>query len=500
MTAGIAYRVALNTALMVLAASCQSRTDEPGTKTTPDGTPAQRSGSHTSTSTSTSAVRPAIEISARPAFARTAAEAGSLSDIAEAAVKSVVNVATERMAAPRQRSPYSDHPFFRQFRPRESERKAQSLGSGVIVRGDGLILTNNHVVANATAIRVTLFDGSEWPAKLVGNDPKSDIAVLRMLKLPKQIHPIRFADSAKVRLGQVVLAIGNPFGVGQTVTMGIISATGRANVGIVDYEDFLQTDAAINPGNSGGALVDMRGYLIGINTAILSKSGGYQGIGFAVPTGMAKPIMDSLVKHGKVVRGWLGVMIQTLNRELADAMKLSTQRGVIVSGIEPDSPAAKAGLQRGDVIVALDGKPLHSVGRLRSWIASRGSGAKISLRLLRDNKTMEIPVALGELPDQVARLGASQGTLGGLTVETLDDNQRRKLGLSRRMQGVVVTELSPQSRAYQAGLRSGDVILELNRTPMPDSLRFHNHYNRAKGKLLLLVFREGSSLYLLLEK
>jgi serine protease Do len=444
--------------------------------------------------------KPLIEIFARPAFARTGVKEGSLSDIAESAVKSVVNVAATRLTAPRRTSPYTDHPFFRQFRRRAPERKGQSLGSGVIVSTDGLILTNNHVIAKAASIRVKLYDGSEWQATLVGSDPKSDIAVLRLSKLPAKLFPIRFADSSKVRLGQVVLAIGNPFGFGQTVTMGIISATGRANVGIVDYEDFLQTDAAINPGNSGGALVDMRGRLIGINTAILSKSGGYQGIGFAVPTGMAKPIMESLVKHGKVVRGWLGVMIQTLSRELADAMKLSVQRGVIVSGVEPDSPAAKAGLKRGDVIVALDGKPLDSVPRLRSWVASRGAGAQIRLRLLRDNKPTEIAVTLGELPDQVARLGPSQGTLGGLTVETLDDNWRRKIGLPSRMRGVVVTELLPASRAYQAGLRSGDIILELNRLPMADSLRFYTHYKRAKGKLLLLVFREGSTLYLLLEK
>ena len=252
--------------------------------------------------------------------------------------------------------------------------RENSLGSGVIVRKSGVILTNNHVIEGASKIRVTLSDGRDFDAEVVGADPKSDIAVIKMLKPPKDLAPIALGDSDSLRLGEMVVAIGNPFGLGHTVTMGIVSAKGRANVGIVDYEDFIQTDAAINPGNSGGALIDLQGRLIGINTAIASRSGGYQGIGFAVPSNMARAVMNSLLKHGRVVRGWLGVAIQPVTKDLQRAMGLKTTKGVLISDVMQDSPAARSGIKRGDVI-ELAGETLRDPVHLRNRVAAAGSGA-----------------------------------------------------------------------------------------------------------------------------
>jgi serine protease Do len=445
--------------------------------------------------------KPPLNIFAKPAFAQATqgVREVTLSDIAERAVRSVVNISSTRLI--NQQQPYHDHPFFQGRRP-PLQRRAQGLGSGVIVSSDGIVMTNNHVIAKATAIKVILHDGREYDAKLVGTDPKSDLAVLRLQGKLENLEPLAFGRSEKVRLGEVVLAIGNPFGVGQTVTMGIVSATGRANVGIVDYEDFIQTDAAINPGNSGGALVNLRAELIGINTAILSKSGGYQGIGFAVPSAMAQPIMESLLRHGRVVRGWLGVVLQDLNRDLARALRLAVERGVLVTDVQPESPAAKSGLRRGDVILGIDrqGKKALSVSRLRSTIASRGANAKVKLSVVRAGKAVEVDVVLGELPDQVAHLSRSQGALGGLTIKTLSDELRDQLRLPPDAKGVIVEKIETGSAAASAGLQAGDLILELNRRPIKDTLEFSTIYRQASGKILLLVYREGTTLYLLLEK
>jgi S1-C subfamily serine protease len=267
----------------------------------------------------------------------------------------------------------------------------------VIVSADGVVLTNHHVVRGAKSIRVTLADRREIPARLVGADPKSDLAVLRLKGPLKNLKAITFGDSDKMRLGSVVLAIGNPFGVGQTVTMGIVSAKGRANMGIVDYEDFIQTDAAINPGNSGGALVDMQGRLVGINTAILSRSGGYQGIGFAIPARIAKHVMGSLLRHGKVRRGFLGVRIRSVTPALSRDLGLRTQRGVLIADVEPSSAAARAGLKQRDVVLRVDGIRVDSSGRLRSIIANRPPGARVKLRILRGRKARTVSVTLGAL-------------------------------------------------------------------------------------------------------
>ena len=324
----------------------------------------------------------------------------SISDVAERVVDSVVNISTTQTVAD---GPFIFDPFFADpsspsFGAPDT-RKAQSLGSGVIVSADGKILTNAHVVRNADEIMVTLHDGTDHKAKVLGVDPKSDLAVLRVTDAKVKLEPLAFADSSRLRLGEVVLAVGNPFGVGQAVTMGIVSATGRASVGIVDYEDFIQTDAAINPGNSGGALVNMKGELVGINTAILSRSGGYQGIGFAIPTNMAKPIMDMLIKDGKVSRGWLGVTLAPLDAQ-AQA-RFGVASGVLVAQVGDGTPAAKAGLSAGDVITAVDGTGVKDVGKLRNAVAIKGAGKVTTLDIRRDGKPSQIKVTLGNLPETV---------------------------------------------------------------------------------------------------
>ncbi len=325
-----------------------------------------------------------------------------ISDVAESVVESVVNVSTTQIT---DGGPFVVDPFFTDPSSPSygapDPRKSQSLGSGVIVTEDGKILTNAHVVQNAAEIRVTLHDGSDQEAKLIGIDPRSDLAVLRLVGTVGKLKPLRFADSSKLRLGEVVLAVGNPFGVGQAVTMGIVSATGRGAVGIVDYEDFIQTDAAINPGNSGGALVNLRGELVGINTAILSRTGGYQGIGFAIPTAMARPIMDMLIKDGKMSRGWLGVTLAPLDAKAAT--RLGVARGVLVAEVGDRTPAARAGLVAGDVITAVDGVEVREVGKLRNAVAIKGAGKAATFEVSRDGKQRTVKVTLAALPEAAPR-------------------------------------------------------------------------------------------------
>lgn len=406
-----------------------------------------------------------------------------IADIAEKAVGSVVNISTEKVVKRARGGGPMQDPFFRRFfgdrvpqMPRE--RREQSLGSGVIVGDDGLILTNNHVIEGATKVRVTLSDGREVGATIVGTDPETDVGVLKLDKPVDGVRTMPFGDAKSLRLGDLVLAVGNPFGVGQTVTMGIVSAKGRANVGIVDYEDFIQTDAAINPGNSGGALVNTRGELVGINTAILSRSGGYQGIGFAIPSNMAKRIMDSLVKDGRVSRGWLGVAIQNVDRELATALELGVEQGVLVSGVGEDSPAARGGLQRDDVIVAVDGERVASTGALRNAIANAGAKATVTLDIVRDGKSKSLKLELGEKPGDGASAasGGSEATerSAGLTLAKLDGELRRRFRLSSQIEdGVIVVGVESGSRAARAGFRPGDVIREVARKEVksPEDVR-----------------------------
>jgi serine protease Do len=435
----------------------------------------------------------------------------SISDVAERVLPSVVNIALTKVSRARApRSPMFDDPTFRHFfgppgeQPRE--RREQGLGSGVIVSRDGIVLTNNHVVEGADEIKVTTSDRREFEATVVGSDPKSDLAVIKLKGDVSSLSPVEIGDSSQLRLGDVVLAIGNPFGVGQTVTMGIVSAKGRADVGIVDYEDFIQTDAAINPGNSGGALIDMEGKLVGINTAILSRTGGYMGIGFAIPSNMARPIMESLQKNGRVVRGWLGVGIQDIDQELARALRLPSRNGVLISDVSSDSPAAKAGVQRGDVVLKVEGQPVDSSGQLRNAIATAGAQKKVRLEILRDGKPLTLDVGLGEMQD-VASAGAPPGgnrpapSLDGLTLETLNDLNRRRFQVPSEVgSGVVVLDVARNSAAARAGLRPGDVLLEVNKQRIDGVEKFKDVYGKSKGATLLVVSRQGRAIFMVVRR
>jgi len=430
----------------------------------------------------------------------------SLPDVVQRALPSVVNIATTRAAkleGPGFPFGVPFHPF---FGPGPGPAPEQhGLGSGVIVRKD-VIVTNNHVVEGADELTVTTADGRELDAKVVGTDPKSDLAVLRIRGNNDNLKPLAFGDSSRLRLADVVLAIGNPFGVGQTVTMGIVSATGRADLGIVDYEDFVQTDAAINPGNSGGALIDIEGNLVGIPTAIVSRTGGYMGVGFAIPSSMARPIVESLLANGKVVRGWLGVSIQDVDQDIARAMRLPSTSGVVISDVQPASPAEKAGLRRGDVVLSADGHAIETAGQLRNRIALAGAGKKLELTVLRGGKREQIAVTLGEMPAETIRAQAPEAarppsTVEGLAVEPLSDALRQRLGLPRDVKnGVVVSHVEPDSAPARAGLRPGDVVLEINRQPVTDTGAFHRLFGAAQGPVLLLVQRRNNTLFLVIKR
>jgi Do/DeqQ family serine protease len=329
--------------------------------------------------------------------------ATSYSDAVKKAVPAVVNIFTSKQIKT-QRHPFLDDPLFRHFfgdRLEEEPQRAASLGSGVIVSPKGYILTNHHVVEAADEIEVALVDGKKLKARAVGSDPETDIAVLQVEGGP--VPSITFGDADALRVGDVVLAIGNPFGVGQTVTMGIVSALGRSHLGINTFEDFIQTDAAINPGNSGGALIDAAGNLVGINTAIYSRSGGSLGIGFAIPATSAKQIMEQIIETGSVTRGWIGVEAQEITPEIADSFHLSSINGVLIANVLPGGPAQKAGLRPGDVLVAVEGKPVKDPNSMLNLVAALAPGKPASIRLRRDNKDIDVQVAVGKRPTQQRR-------------------------------------------------------------------------------------------------
>jgi serine protease Do len=435
----------------------------------------------------------------------------SFAPIVKQVLPEVVNISTSKVVKTGlsgQMMPMD--PFFRQFfgdnfdgqfnTPRFPQaQRERSLGSGVIVSPEGYILTNNHVVAGATEILVTTSDKHQYKARVVGTDPKTDLAVLKVdaTNLPA----ITIADSSKVQVGDYALAIGDPFGVGETVTMGIVSATGRTNLGIEDYEDFIQTDAPINPGNSGGALVNDRGELIGINTAILSHgSGGNEGVGFAIPTNMARNIMDQILRNGKVTRAYMGAYIQGVSPELAKAFGEAAPRGALVGDVEPGSPAQKSGLEKGDIVVALDGKPITDSNQLRMSISMMAPGTTANLKVWRNCSEHDIAVKLGELPAENERASAApenpQGALEGVTVENVTDQTAQQLGLPERTKGVVVTDISPSSPVADSGLQRGDVIQEVNHQSVTDVAGFERAIERAGKNPLLLVNRQGHTLFI----
>jgi serine protease Do len=424
----------------------------------------------------------------------------------------VVNISSTKTIKVQGGNPYEpffNDPFFRQFFGNErqfrvpKERREHSLGSGVIVSPEGHILTNNHVVEGATQIRVSLPDHREFTGRLVGTDAKTDLAVVKIEQ--RGLPVIALADSSKVKPGHFVLAVGDPFGVGETVTMGIVSATGRGGLGIEDYEDFIQTDAAINPGNSGGALVNVHGHLIGINTAILSGSGGNQGVGFAVPINMASNVMQHIIKSGKVTRGWLGVGIQPVTPEIAQAFGLKETRGALVGNVEPDTPAARAGLKQGDVIIAINGQQVEDARTLSLKIAELAPGTNVRLTIVRSGQQQEVNVTLGEMPNKSARAESpsergNSSPLSGLSVENLTADIAQQLNLPRGTAGVVVDDVAPGSPAAEAGLDRGDVIQEVNRKPVRSVSEFNGALRQGGNKpVLLLVNRGGNSRYVVVQ-
>ncbi|MDR4462973.1 MAG: DegQ family serine endoprotease [Nitrospira sp.] len=431
--------------------------------------------------------------------------------VAKQAKASVVNVSSttnvgERPGLSEAPSPFFDDPFFRRFFGEELQRRfrqprdfpQEGMGSGVIVSADGYIVTNNHVVEHADEIEVSLSDKRTFKAKVIGTDPKTDVAVIKIEATGLPILP--WMDSGRLEVGELVLAVGSPFGLTQTVTMGIISAVGRANMGIVDYEDFIQTDAAINPGNSGGALVNLHGELVGINTAIFTRTGGHMGIGFAIPSNMVRTVMDSLIKHGKVVRGWLGVSIQALTPDLANEFGVSDTAGALVADVMADSPASKAGLERGDIITELDGKPVRDPTHLRTLVADSAPGTKVTITLLRDKRRKSLDVTLGELPKDESAQAKSEDAKGkhalaGVQVGPLSREEARELRIKG---GVVVRRIDPSSLAAQAGLQEGDVVREVNRQAVTSIEEFEQQVGKlkAKDRVLLLVTRGRATIYL----
>ena len=399
---------------------------------------------------------------------------------------------------------FGDEFFDRFFKPRfpEGEYKIQGLGSGVIVDSEkGYIITNNHVVEDADELKITLGDKREFDGKVVGTDPQTDIAVVKIDG--KNLPSAKLGDSDTIRAGQWAIAIGSPFGLTQTVSIGVISATGRANVGVAAYEDMIQTDAAINPGNSGGPLVNIKGEIIGINTAIFTRSGGYQGIGFAIPINMVKIIMKDLVEKGKVTRGWLGVVIQDIDPALAKSFNVTVTEGVLVSDIQDNSPAKEAGFERGDIVVEYEGKPIRDVNHLRNTVAQTEAGKKVKVKVLRDGKEKELTVKIGEQPADLfaAGPGVAPDTKDlGMTVQNLTKELAKSLGIEEDS-GVIVSEVQPGSPAAMSDIREGDLIKEINRRKVTNVTEFRkalSEGDKEKG-ILMLVKRGEFSRYVIIK-
>jgi len=386
--------------------------------------------------------------------------------------------------------------------------KVMGLGSGVIVSPDGLILTNNHVAEAGDEIMVRIGEhGHEYKAKVVGNDPSSDLALLRIDA--KNLPVLTFADSEQVKVGDLVLAVGSPFGLTNTVTMGIVSALGRGGMGITDYENFIQTDASINPGNSGGALVDTQGRLIGINTAIYSRTGGNQGIGFAVPSNLVRTVVDSLLKYGKVTRGYLGTGVQELTPDLAEQFKVpDNQEGALITELAPGGAADKAGLKTGDIITAVNSKQISDPHNLRLTVGGMRPGDKVTLTYLRDGQSRTADVTLGEqtASGEISENAPQQqqgksNVLDGITVGDLDDSARTELKVPNDLKGVLVTDVASDSVGYDVGLRKGDVILEMNRKPLTSSDQAVAEGDKIEKteRVLLHVWSKGRTEYLVLK-
>ena len=464
-----------------------------------------------------SAQAPELKVEHAP-IDRARTPAGSFAPIVQKVAPSVVEVfVTSKAERPDMSADQSEllRRFFGrggnpggQFGQEGPAQRQHGLGSGVIVSADGYILTNNHVVKDASEILVALSDGREFPAKLVGTDAKTDVALIKIKadKLPA----LTFADSTETAVGDVVLAIGNPFGIGQTVTQGIVSAKDRVSLGFGDMdEDFIQTDAAINPGNSGGALVDTEGRLVGINSAILSRTGGNQGIGFAIPSSLCQWVMTSLVKNGRVERGFIGVSIQNLTPALAEEFKLDRINGALVSDLSPGGPAEKAGFKSGDVIRQYNGQPIKDASQLKLQVAQTAPGTKVPVEVIRngENKTLDITTRNQPNEPKLAKADARdkadghKESLAGVAVADLDRNVRSQIKVPEQLQGAVITEVDPGSPAYEAGLREGDVITEINHQPISSAQdAVKGTQNPTTNETLVKVWSHGGSRYLTVEE
>ncbi len=416
----------------------------------------------------------------------------TLAPIIEEATRGVVNISTRSRIEMRQNPLFND-PFFRRFFDIPEQpvpRESTSLGSGVIIDAkEGLIITNNHVIANATEISVTLSDNREYYAEVVGTDARTDIALLRIEA--DNLHALELADSDKVKVGDFVIAIGNPFGLAHTVTSGIVSAIGRGGLNAENFEDFIQTDASINPGNSGGALIDLRGRLVGVNTAILSRSGGNIGIGFAIPAYMIRAVTTQLLEYGEVKRGTLGVHVQNVTQDIARAFELESSQGALIASVVPNSPADKAGLQAGDVIVGVNGERVVRYSDLRNMIGLMRVGEKVQLEIIRDGKRQRINAVIGDPSEQGMGSESLHPALEGATFGELDESSP----LFGKVKGVMVREVergSPAARAGGVGLRAGDIITSVNRQEVT-SLEDFRKLASGEGGLLLLNIRRGNT-------
>ena len=457
------------------------------------------------------AVTPAAAAPAAPATAAARTIGGGVDSYAAAIEETAPAVVTIR--ATRRVTPVSgegpDHPLFREFfgerfgqrPPQAPERRQGGMGSGVLVRADGHILTNHHVIDGAEGVTVELTDGRSFAAEVVGSDAASDLAVLKIDGTG--LKTLTLGDSDAVRVGDVVLALGNPLGVGQTVTMGIVSATGRSTGSGDSFEDFIQTDASINRGNSGGALINTRGELIGINSQILSPSGGNIGIGFAIPANMARNVMTQLIDHGTVRRGMLGVTIQPVTSDIARSLGLEQVRGALVSAVQAGSPAEKGGLRRGDVITGINGQEVRDGNVLRNHIAGLMPGSSASLSVLRDGKTRDVSVTLAELQArggrEPGRDSAPDATGYGMSVEPLDAPRAKELGVTAA-RGVVVRSVEPAGRAAAAGLQSGDVIEEVDGRTVGSADGVRDALKSGDRPALLLVHRGATTLFTTIER
>jgi len=448
-------------------------------------------------------------------------EIPSFARLAQQVMPAVVNInTTKTIASPGRRGPYPrgqdpfeqffGEDFWERFYGRRAPSRQRSLGSGFVIDDAGYIVTNHHVVAGADDIEVQFANGKQYKAQLVGHDSKTDLALLKV-KPEGRLPSVTLGDSDRLQIGDWVIAVGNPFGLEHTVTAGIVSARDRV-IGAGAYDDFIQTDASINPGNSGGPVFDQRGRVIGIATAIFSQSGGNIGIGFAIPVNLARQVVDQLRASGKVVRGWLGVSIQPIGPDLRQALGLGQTEGALIADIVKRSPAAEAGLQRGDVVVAIDGKPVTQPGTLSRTVAMLRPGSRASLRVLRDGKERTLDVQIGTMPEEqgeeeAEELGTAPGPRGGaeqalarlgLALGDLTDAARRQLGLGRELVGALVTGIAQGSVAEEAGLRPGDVIMQVDRAPVTSARAAARAIAAAEPPILLLVRRGDSTVFLTL--